>query len=185
MFCWNPIFRRGSFFFSSIREERSAIAKYRLSMSCRTSSERSLTAPKFSSCWRARRSTFALSSFISAETEDATIRYSLTRTKARMMPIFACMAVSLFNTDDSIATPSSVKAKGLYLAFVPRLDLFKVTNCDLEESRALYSSNSSTIMKSSGKRSMLRRTDCLRDLVSIPYNLAKSESSITFFPLTS
>ena len=44
IFCWKPIFRRGSRFFSSIREESSPMARYRLSMSFRTSSERSLTA---------------------------------------------------------------------------------------------------------------------------------------------
>ena len=95
-----------------MREERSAIAKYRLSMSCRTSSERSLTAPRFSSCWSWIKSTFDLSSFISADTEDATIRYSLTCTKARIMAMFAAMATSLLSRPDSIATPCSVKAKG-------------------------------------------------------------------------
>ena len=95
-----------------MREERSAIAKYRLSMSCRTSSERSLTAPRFSSCWSWIKSTFDLSSFISADTEDATIRYSLTYTKARIMAMFAAMATSLLSRPDSIATPCSVKAKG-------------------------------------------------------------------------
>ncbi len=81
-------------------------------MSCRTSSERSLTAPRFSPCWSWIKSTFDLSSFISADTEDATIRYSLTCTKARIMAMFAAMATSLLSRPDSIATPCSVKAKG-------------------------------------------------------------------------
>jgi len=41
------------------------------------------------------------------------------------------MALSLFKTLDNIATPCSVKAYGRYLIFSP---LFKVANCDLEDS---------------------------------------------------
>ena len=42
------------------------------------------------------------------------------------------IAVSLFNTAESIATPCSVNARGRYLIFVP-LVVFKVTICDLRE----------------------------------------------------
>ena len=46
--------------------------------------------------------------------------------------MLTCTAVSLFNTDESIAQPCSVKAKGKYFIFEP-LPVFKVTNCDLED----------------------------------------------------
>jgi hypothetical protein len=44
-------------------------------------------------------------------------------TNARMMAIFTSIAISEFNTEESIATPCSVKAKGKYFESCPR---FKV-----------------------------------------------------------
>ena len=174
MFCWNPIFDLGSFFFSSNREDSSAMAKYKLSMSCRTSSERSLMEPISSSCWSCRRSTLALSSLSSSEMEDAASKYSRTWTKARMMAILACMAVSLLSIEESIATPSSVKAKGAYLGYFPRPSS-KVTNCDLILIfNKLYSSRERVNIKSSGNLPRFLRTACFNALVSTPYSLAKS-----------
>jgi hypothetical protein len=43
--------------------------------------------------------------------------------------IFTSIARSLFSTDDNMATPCSVKAKGRYLECWPR---FKITFCDLK-----------------------------------------------------
>ncbi len=178
-----PIRGLGSFFFSSIFAESSPIAKYRLSMSCLRSSDRSFMASRFSSCSCFSRSTLALSSFSSKETDEAASKYSRTRTNARMMAMLACIAVSLRNTEDSIATPCSVNTKGLYLTFDPLPVFSKVTNCDLEESnRFLVSSRVNSNMKSGGNRAIFLLTACLSVRVSTWYNLARSKSSITFFP---
>jgi len=48
--------------------------------------------------------------------------------------MFTCIAVSLFNTLASIATPCSVKAKGKYLLCSPLFKFFKDAICDLKES---------------------------------------------------
>jgi hypothetical protein len=48
-----------------------------------------------------------------------------------MIFLFISIAVSEFNTLLSMATPSSVNAKGKYFMLLP-LPLFKVTICDLE-----------------------------------------------------
>ena len=85
--------------------------------------------------------------------------------------------------EDSIATPCSVKAKGGYFGYLPIEDSFKVTNCDLILSfNVLYSSWDNVNMKSSGNRSRFLRTACFKAFVSTWYNLARSKSSITFFP---
>lgn len=100
-------------------------------------------------------------------------------TKARMIPILILMATSLFNTEESIATPCSVNANGIYRV-PPRL--FEVTNCDLKCSNSsLESSN----MKSIGNLFLFLLTDCFKTFVSIPYISAKSKSSITRCPLIS
>lgn len=72
-----------------------------------------------------------------------------------------------------MATPCSVKAKGMYR--VPPL-LFEVTNCDLKLSN---SSGVSSNMKSEGKRLRFRLTACFNTFVSVPYKLARSKSNIT------
>ncbi len=178
-----PIRGLGSFFFSSILAESSPIAMYRLSMSCLTSSERSFRASKLSSCSCFSRSTFALSSSSFKETEEAASKYSRTWTNARIMAMLACMAVSLRKTEDSMATPCSVNTKGLYFTLDPLPGLSKVTNCDLEEfTRDLVSSRVNSNIKSDGKREIFLRTACLSARVSTWYNLARSKSSITFFP---
>ena len=128
--------RLGSAFFSSNLEDRSAMARYKLSMSCRTSSDKSLTAPKSSSRWSASKSTFALSSLSSAETEDAMSKYSLTFTNARRMEMLAAIATSLCRTDASMAIPSSVNARG----GVRRPPQLEVTNCDFKFVNSLLSS---------------------------------------------
>ena len=175
MFCWKPILGLGSFFFSSRREESSAMARYRLSISCRTSSERSLTAPRFSSCWSCSRSTFALSSFNSAETVTLARRYCLTCTKARMIEMFAAMAISLFRTPESMATPCSVKAKGG--ADVGLVDV--VTFCDdIFRTSSAVNRN----IKSGGNRFKFLLTAWFNTRVSTWYSFARSESSITFCP---
>lgn len=96
--------------------------------------------------------------------------------KALIMRIFTSIAVSDFNTLLSIATPFSVKAKGIYFIFCPR-PAFKVAICDLEHS-SLESSN----MKSSGNLLILRLTCSFRRFVSTPYNRARSLSIITCWP---
>ena len=85
--------------------------------------------------------------------------------------------------EDSIATPCSVNTKGLYFTLDPLPGLSKVTNCDLEEfTRDLVSSRVNSNIKSDGKREIFLRTACLSARVSTWYNLARSKSSITFFP---
>jgi len=175
MFCWKPILRRGLFFFSSSLDEMSAIAMYKLSMSCRTSSDRSLTAPSCSSCWSARRSTLVRSSFNSDETEEAVNKYSRTWTKARIMAMFASMAISLRSTPESIAMPCSVKAKGGAEFFL----FDDITNCDII---SLTSSADSWNIKSGGNRFKFRFTAWFSSPVFTWYNLARSKSSITLFP---
>ena len=155
IFCWKPILRRGACFFSSMREESSPMARYRLSMSCRTSSDRSLTAPRSSSLWRARRSTLARSSFNS----------------------LAAMATSLFYNPESIATPCSVKAYGR-----ADLGLFDViTICD---ESVIHSSSVNWNIKSGGNLLRFLLTDWFSTRVSTWYSLAKSKSNITFSPET-
>ena len=167
-----PIRGLGSFFRSSRRAASSPIALYNVSIFLLSSSSR-----------LANRSTLARNSFNSEETDDAARRYSRTWTKTRMMAMLACMAVSLRKTEDSMATPCSVKAKGGYFGYLPIEDSFKVTNCNLILSfNALYSSWDNVNMKSSGNRSRFLRTACFKAFVSTWYNLARSKSSITFFP---
>ena len=175
IFCWKPIFLFGSFFFSSRREESSAMARYRLSISCRTSSERSLTAPRFSSCWSCSRSTLTLSSFNSAETVALARRYCLTWTKARMIEMFTAMEISLFRTPESMATLCSIKAKGGADTFL----FDAVTNCD-----RLFRTSSAVNwnMKSGGNLLMFLFTAWFNTFVSTWYSFARSESSITFCP---
>ena len=157
IFCWKPILRRGACF--------------------RTSSDRSLTAPRSSSLWRARRSTLARSSFNSAETVDAASRYSRTCTKARMMAMLAAMATSLFYNPESIATPCSVKAYGR-----ADLGLFDViTICD---ESVIHSSSVNWNIKSGGNLLRFLLTDWFSTRVSTWYSLAKSKSNITFSPET-
>ena len=48
------------------------------------------------------------------------------------MAIFAAMAMSLFKTDANMATPCSVKAKGMYFVCLLRCSKSEVTICDLE-----------------------------------------------------
>ncbi len=170
-----PIRGLGSFFFSSIFAESSPIAKYRLSMSCLRSSDRSFMASRFSSCSCFSRSTLALSSFSSKETDEAASKYSRTRTNARMMAMLAVIATSLFNKPDSIATPCSVKAKG-------GAEVFRfnpVTKCDRI---TWYSSTLNWNIKSGGNLLIFLLTAWFNTFVSTWYNLARSKSSITFFP---
>ena len=86
--------------------------------------------------------------------------------------------------DISIATPCSVKAKGAYRVYLSLFDpSFEVTNCDLKLIfNELYSSWDKVNIKSSGNRSRFLRTACFKAFVSTWYNLARSKSSITFFP---
>ena len=98
-------------------------------------------------------------------------------TNARIIRIFTSTAIPDFNTLLNIAMPPSVKAYGRYL--VPPLP-FEVAICDL---KLLSSSRVSSNMKSSGKRSIFLLTCSLRRLVSTPYSIAKSVSSITCFSL--
>ena len=46
--------------------------------------------------------------------------------------MFAAMATSLLRTDDNIATPCSVKAKGIYFVCLFCCLNSEVTDCDLE-----------------------------------------------------
>ena len=170
-----PIRGLGSFFFSSILAESSPIAMYRLSICSRTSSDKSLKASKSSSLCCLRRSTFARNSFNSLEKEEVVSRYSLTCTKALIIAIFAWTATLLCNRPDNIATPCSVKARGIFLR-PPQLD---ITICDF---KFLKSSFSSLNIKSSGNLSRFRCTAWFKARVSTWYNLARSKSSITFFP---
>ena len=99
-------------------------------------------------------------------------------TNARMMEMFICIAFLLFKTLDSIAIPCSVKAKGLCL-WPPQL---VVTKCDV---KFCISFSLSSNIKSIGNLSIFRRTACFKTRVSTSYSLAKSMSSMTFFPLIS
>lgn len=101
----------------------------------------------------------------------------LSRTKARMISTLTATARLLRSTLDNIATPCSVNAIGAYRR--PCRSALEVTNRDLQVSN---SDPFRTNIKSSGNRSGLRRTACLRTLVSTPYSAARSRSSITFSP---
>ena len=106
-----------------------------------------------------------------------------TATKARIIPLFISIAGLEFKTLLSIATPSSVKAKGRYFILLPR-PLFKVANCVLESSVISFFV-SSNIKSSPSNLSILRLTASLRRFVSTPYISARSKSNITFCPLIS
>ena len=75
----------------------------------------------------------------------------------------------------SIATPCSVKAKGS--ADLGLLDV--ITNCDEFND---HSSSVNRNIKSGGNLFRFLFTDWFNTLVSTWYNLARSKSSITFFP---
>jgi len=93
------------------------------------------------------------------------------RTKARMISILTLMALSLFNTLDSINIPCSVKAYGRYLMCSP---LFKVTICDLKPPpltsahQIFASSIVNWNMKSLGNLSLCLLTAWFRTLVGTP-----------------
>lgn len=74
----------------------------------------------------------------------------------------------------AITTPCSVKACGSFRR-PPQLDL-DVAKCDFKSAN---SDRVSRNAKSSGKRSLLRRTCSLSRRVVTPYSSAKSESSLT------
>jgi len=86
-----------------------------------------------------------------------------------MISTFARTARLDFSTEESMATPCSVKANGRYLMFWPlisrRRACFKVTNCDLDRSA---SSQESWNMKSDGNRSAFRLTAWFRTFASTP-----------------
>ena len=154
------------------------MARYKLSMSFRTSSERSFTAPRSSSLCAARRSTLARSSRNSAVIDAVVSKYCLTCTKALIMEMLTATAIGLFSTLASMAPPCSVKAKGAAEAFL----FDAVTICD-----RIFSTSSAVNrnIKSAGKRSMFLFTAWFSALVSTWYNLARSKSSITFCPRNS
>jgi hypothetical protein len=52
-------------------------------------------------------------------------------TNARMISMFTAIALALFKTLDSIATPCSVNARVAFLR-PPRLGSFEVTDCDFK-----------------------------------------------------
>ena len=79
-----------------------------------------------------------------------------------MIDMFISMADSLFSTDESIATPCSVKAKGIYR--VPPL-LFEDAICDLKLSNSSFVNSN---MKSLGKRLRFLLTASFSRLVSLP-----------------
>ena len=90
-----------------------------------------------------------------------------TEPDARMMAILTCIADPLRNTLDNMATPISVKANGGYLGYLPLPSISKVTICDLKLIlRELYSSFEISNIKSSGNRSIFRRTACFKTFVS-------------------
>jgi len=96
-------------------------------------------------------------------------------TNARMTLMFMSMAVSLFSTPESMASPCSVNAFG-NLRVPPQLD---VTICDFKLS------NSSWViwnMKSGGNRLAFRFTDWFSALVLTWYSSARSKSSMTCCP---
>jgi hypothetical protein len=72
--------------------------------------------------------------------------------KTLIMAMFKSMPFSLFKTEDNMATPCLVNAKGGYLV-PPR---FESTICDLKLSNSCLVSSS---MKSSGKRSIFLRNN--------------------------
>ena len=120
--------------------------------------------------------------YISSVTAGAINAIRLTATNARIMRMLTSMATLDLRTEESIATPSSVKANVPYL--LP--PLFEVAICDLNlSSNKLHSSFVSSNIKSSGNLSIFLRTDSLSLFVSTPYILARSLSSITCTPLIS
>ena len=82
------------------------------------------------------------------------------------------MARWLFRTDDSIATPCSVKARTRFEYFISE----DVTICDI----LMISSRVSVNIKSGGNLLIFLLTAWFRTLVSTPYNSAKSRSSNIF-----
>ena len=98
-------------------------------------------------------------------------------TKARMIAMFALIAISLLKRPASIEMPCSVKAWGNALLSPPQLEVpfrhFKFSTSSLVNWN----------IKSSGKRSMLRLTCLFNWDVSTWYRRAKSRSSITCSPL--
>ena len=99
-----------------------------------------------------------------------------TATKARMMPMFTSIAISELRTLLSMATPNSVKAKGIYL--LPPL-WFEVQFLHLKLSNSSFVNSN---MKSDGNRFKLFFTERFKYFVSVPYNSARSKSSMTFCP---
>src|SRR5713101_7849306 len=80
------------------------------------------------------------------------------RTKARMISMLTRTARLLRSTEESMATPCSVKAYGGYLTCAPRRsrswpEFSKVTFCDLKRPTSSHARGN---MKSAGKRSRLR-----------------------------
>lgn len=86
-----------------------------------------------------------------------------------MIWIFTRIAISLFKTEESMATPCSVKQKGGWRK--PIFSELEVANCVLQ-----FSSSSTVIsnIKSLGNRSIFLRIASFNLLVSTPYNSAKS-----------
>ena len=109
---------------------------------------------------------------------EARMRYSLTWTKARMMAMLAAIATSLFSKPESMATPCSVKAKGGAESFL----LDDIIICD---DILRTSSTVNWNIKSGGSLFRFLLTDWFNTRVSTWYNLARSKSSITFFPRNS
>jgi len=107
---------------------------------------------------------------------SASIRcFSLTNARTTNMPVR--IALLLFRMEASIIAPCSVKTAGRYLV-PPHLKL-EVANCDLKFRNSF---RSRTNIKSEGNRSIFLLTRSLSRFVGTPYILAKSKSSITFWP---
>ena len=97
------------------------------------------------------RSTFARSSRSSDDMEAVVSRYWRTCTKARIIEMLAAIAIGLFSTLASMATPCPVKAKGGEDIFL----FDDITDCDI----IFWTSSSvSRNMKSVGNRSMFLLT---------------------------
>ena len=94
-----------------------------------------------------------------------------------IISMFILIAFWLFKTLDNIKTPCSVKTYGKYR--LPPLLSFEVPNWYLKE---LNSSSVNWNIKKPGNRSIFLFTALFIAFVSIPYNLAKSLSSMTFCP---
>ncbi len=89
---------------------------------------------------------FVNSSYVSANFQS--------ETKLRMIAILISIALSLFNTLDSIATPCSVNAKGLA---PPNLLFDGITDC---ETKLFISFSLNSNMKSSENLLLFLRTAC-------------------------